>query len=670
MARRTHREKIDQLREKIRRHDYLYYVEARPKISDREYDKLLEELKALEADNPELITPDSPTQRVGGEPIEGFTTVEHAQRMLSIDNTYSEEDLLKFDDRVRKGLRSSSYTYLVDPKIDGVAVSLRYEGGELVLAATRGDGRKGDDITQNARTIRSIPLKLRGKGWPKILEVRGEVYWPRSEFVAFNESLEKKGKKVFANSRNGSAGTLKLLDSRIVSERGLAFISHGLGEVSEPIGENASTVMKRIATWGVPVNSNMKVCRNVRSVFGAIKEWLGRRGQAEYDTDGVVIKIDELERRERLGEVEKYPRWCIAFKFPPDQEYTTLQRVEYQIGQGGTITPVAVLDPVFLAGTKVSKASLHNFLRVKRIDVRIGDRVLVEKAGEIIPQVVSVDLENRPTNPSLIHPPEKCPSCRRPIVKEEGSAAIRCENPTCPGMSKERIRHWASKKAANLETLGGEKVEQLVKAGLVKDPADLYSLDPEELAHLEGWGEKSAANLKQALEQSKKMDAYRFLFGLGIRHVGERTARDVASTYSSLEDLLSASKEELTQIQRIGNEVAESLFHFFHDSSNLKFIRKIQDKGVRPKWGSKKGSLPLTGKTFVFTGSMDKLKREEAKNLVIEQGASISGSIGKKTDFLVAGERAGSKLDKARKLGVKILTESEFLDMVTRGGRK
>jgi len=669
MASKKLRELIERLREEIRKHDHLYYVEAGPEISDREYDRLMEELKGLEEAHPELATPDSPTKRVGGEPLEGFVTVKHAVPMLSIANTYGEEDLLRFDERVRKGLAGTSFRYFADPKVDGVAVSLRYEEGKFVLATTRGNGFKGDDITRNARTIRSIPLKLRGRGWPGVLEVRGEVYWPRAAFDEFNAKRADEGREVFANSRNGAAGTLKQLDPRIVARRRLAFVAHGQGEVSKPLGKTGAEAMERLASWGIPSNPHARICPDIQATLEAVRDWEGRREEADYDTDGMVVKVDELASRDRLGAVEKYPKWCIAYKYRPDRRPTRLLSVEFQVGQGGNLTPVAILDPLLLAGTTVSRASLHNAFRLHRLDVRAGDTVFVEKAGEIIPQVVSVDLERRPLGAQALEPPGSCPSCDSGVVRDEGSAFIRCENPDCPGKIRERLSLWASKKAAELETLGSEKIDQLVEEGLARDPSDLYRLDLKAVARLEGWGEKSADKLLKAIEASKRLGASQFIFGLGIRHVGERTARDLAQAFPSLEALASAKIEPLQEVEGVGKEVAESVVSFFADERSRRLLRKLNEYGVEPTWTDPTVTRRLEGQTFVFTGTLENMARAEAEKRVLDLGGSVSSSVGKKTTFLVAGENAGSKLDKASRLGVQVLTLAEFLGRTETGGR-
>jgi len=590
-------ERIERLRAEVRRHDRLYYVEAAPEISDREYDRLLDELKRLEADHPELVTPDSPTRRVGGEPIEGFRTVEHAVAMLSIDNTYDESELREFDARVHRALGDEPVAYLVDPKIDGVAVSLRYEGGRLVLAATRGDGRRGDDITSNARTIRSIPLALAGEHLPDVLEVRGEVCWPRSTFNRTNARRAAEGLDTFANPRNGAAGTLKQLDPRIVAGRGLAFLAHSLGAMSRPVAPTAGETMRRLAGWGVPTNRHATVCADIDETLAAIEAWLDRRGDVDYETDGMVVKVDDLALRERLGATSRYPRWCIAYKYQAERAETVLRSVDFQVGRLGTITPVAHFDPVRLAGTTVSNASLHNFDQVARLDVRVGDTILVEKAGEIIPQVVQVLHDRRPADAGPIAPPKACPSCggelewetppagyaafqchnsacqdflarrKEKIEKARGKhpevcpkcrrereevdhlTALRCINPECAAQFRERLEFFAGRNQMDIENLGPAIIDQLVDHGLVRHFADLYALKDrrDELVALERMAEKSVQNLLEAVEASKERGPARLLASLGIQHVGPYYAEQIVRKFPNLEDLLFTSEDDLRQ---------------------------------------------------------------------------------------------------------------------------
>ena len=562
-------ERIEGLREQIRRHDHLYYVEARPEISDRRYDALMDELKALEAAHPEAVTPDSPTQRVAGRPIEGFRTVTHSTPMLSIDNTYSEPDLREFDARVRRAVGRRSFHYVVDAKIDGVAALLRYQAGRLALAATRGDGRQGDDVTENVRTIRSVPLSLRGGRAPELLEVRGEIYWPLKAFNAYNARRAADGLETFANPRNGAAGTLKQLDPRVVAERGLAFVAHGLGEVSAMPAPRASEVMRAVARWGVPVNRFMRVCDDVDAVWQAVRDFLSLRVEADCETDGVVVKVDELAVREQLGSTSRHPRWCIAYKYAAERAETVLRSVDLQVGRLGTITPVARFDPVQLAGTTVSNASLHNFDQVERLDVRVGDAVLVEKAGEIIPQVVQVLHDKRPGDARQVRPPSTCPVCDAPAVRDEGGVYVRCINPECPAQIRQRLQFYAGRNQMDIEHLGPAVIDQLVERGLVKHFADLYALKKEDLVALERMGDKSAENLLAAIEAGKARGPARLLAALGIPKVGAYWAERVTQAVGGIDSLLAAGEHKLRQAlhggQKAGTEqaIAERVHAFF-----------------------------------------------------------------------------------------------------------
>jgi len=658
----TDAERIEKLRAEIRRHDHLYYVEARPEISDRRYDALMAELKALEERRPDLVTGDSPTQRVGGEPIEGFRTVVHSSPMLSIDNTYSEVEVRQFDARVRGALGDEPFHYMVDPKIDGVAVSLRYERGRLVLAATRGDGRRGDDITANARTIRSIPLRLGGARPPEVLEVRGEVYWPLKSFAAYNRRRAAAGLETFANPRNGAAGTLKQLDPRVVAERGLAFCAHGFGEVSPAAGGRASEIMAAMGRWGVPISRDMKVCGDIDEVLACVSEWATVRGAADFATDGMVAKVDELSAREILGRTSRHPRWCIAYKYEAERAETVLRHVSFQVGRLGTITPVAHFDAVQLAGTTVSSASLHNFDQVERLDVRVGDTVVVEKAGEIIPQVVQVKFEKRPRGAAGIQPPAKCPSCGSATARDEGGVYLRCVNPECPAQLHERVKFFAGRDQMDIENLGPAVIDQLVGRGLVRHFADLYRLNLEQLVELERMGQKSSQNLLGAIEESNRRGLARLLAGLGIRHVGGRAAEVLAEHFGDVDAVAAASVEELTEIDEIGPIIAKSIRGFFDSDGGRDAIRRLKEVGVkmtaeRPVRAVVK---PLAGKTVVVTGTLEHFSRKEAEDAIKAAGGKATGSVSKKTDFVVAGDSPGAKADKARVLGVEIIDEGEF----------
>lgn len=656
-------ERIEKLRDEIRRHDVLYYVQANPEISDRLYDQLMDELKALEGGHPELASLDSPTQRVGGAPIDGFVTVTHSLPMLSIDNTYNEEDLAEFDARARKVLGSVDYHYLVDPKIDGVAVSLRYESGLLVRAATRGDGRRGDDITENVRTIRSVPLRLVGEGVPEVLEIRGEVYWPRKTFDAYNAARVSNGMDAFANPRNGAAGTLKQLDPKAVARRGLAFLAHGFGEMSERIADTAGETFEKLAQWGIPTGSFVKICKDIAEVRSVIVEWLEKRDTVDYETDGMVVKVDELDLREILGATSKYPRWCIAYKYEAERAETVLREVSFQVGRLGTITPVAHFEPVQLAGTTVSNASLHNFDQIARLDVRVGDSIMVAKAGEIIPQVVEVLREKRPPDAKEIERPQTCPVCQDKVVQDEGGVYLRCANPECPAQFKERLAFFAGRGQMDIENLGPAVIEQIVEAGLVKHFADLYGLKQSNLAGLERMGDKSSRKLLAAVETSKTRGLVRLIAAVGIRHVGSRAAEVLAGHYGDIKAITDASVEQLSEINEIGPVIAASIHDFLHSQAGIETIRRLRDAGVVMMADKRRdeGSLPLAGKTIVVTGTLENFSRTEAQDAIKTAGGRAASSVSKKTDFVLAGQTPGSKATKAAALGVEIINEEEFV---------
>ncbi len=662
------RQRIEKLREEIRRHDYLYYVLARPEISDREYDRLFEELKRLETRHPELVTPDSPTQRVGGQPIEGFTSVRHAVPMLSIDNTYDADQLREFDERVARGLGGEPYEYLVDPKIDGVAVSLRYERGVLTLAATRGDGTTGDDITHNARTIRAIPLKLIGRDVPDVLEVRGEIVWPKESFRAFNEKLAAEGKPTFANPRNATAGTLKQLDPRNVAGRGLIFVAHGFGVIEPLPADTAEALFKKFAHWGIPVSPYRRLYKRIEDLIRDLPEWERRRHEFPYEVDGLVVKINALHQRDALGATSRYPRWCIAYKFSAEQAESVIRRVDFQVGKLGTITPRAVMDPVHLSGTTVRHATLHNFDQVDRLDVRVGDTVVVEKAGEIIPQVVRVVKEKRPKDAKRIQRPRKCPVCGGSVEQDEGGVYLRCINPACPAQLKERLIHFCGRNQMDIEGAGQVLIETLVDEGLLRDYADLYHLHKKRkrLVALERMGEKSVENLLSGIEKSKRQPLSRLLAALNIRHVGASTAELLAEHFGSMEALQKASEEELMEVEGIGPEVAGSIRRFFDSPEGMRIIERLKDAGVNMKQPrrARRTDSPLAGKTVVVTGTLSSMSRKEAQDAIKRMGGTPAGSVSRKTDLVVVGENPGSKYDKARQLGINIIDETKFLKLL------
>ncbi|MFB3890455.1 MAG: NAD-dependent DNA ligase LigA [Phycisphaerae bacterium] len=659
----TDAERIVKLREEIRRHDRLYYVEARPEISDREYDRLMQELKDLEAKHPDLVTPDSPTQRVSGQPIEGFNTVRHPVPMLSIDNTYNEAEVREFDGRVRRALGDRKFHYIVDPKVDGVAMALRYDKGVLALAATRGDGVTGDDVTANVRTIRSVPLRLAGQGVPAVVEIRGEVYWPRKAFAAYNAARAAKGQETFANPRNGAAGTLKQLDPKVCAERNLAFFCHSFGDMPAGLPNSAFELMKMLASWGIPTNPHTKLCGGIDEVLGVIKEWMSLRNDVDYETDGMVVKVDERDLRDELGATSKYPRWCIAYKYEAERGATVLRSVDFQVGRLGTITPVAHFDPVHLSGTMVSNASLHNFDQVERLDVRVGDTVLVEKAGEIIPQVVQVVFDKRPKDAQPIKPPAHCPACKGPAARDEGGVYLRCVNPECPAQIRQRLEFWGGRDQMDIENLGPAIVDQLVGKGLVRHFGDLYSLTKDQLLDLERMGDKSADNLLTAIAASKSRGLARVLAGLGIRHVGGRAAEVLAGRFADIDAVAAATTEELSEVHEIGDVIAKSIHDFFHSQAGRDVVARLKKAGVNlkaPKPATAGAKQTLAGMTVVVTGTLENFTRSGAEDAIKAAGGRPASSVSKNTDFVVAGDKAGSKLDKARALGVEVIDEKEF----------
>ena len=658
------RKRIEQLRADIRRHDYLYYVLNQPQISDQQYDKLFAELKSLEEQHPEQIRPDSPTQRVSEKPLEGFKTVRHAIPMLSIDNTYSPEELRAFDERVAKGLESKDYDYVVELKIDGLAVSLRYEKGLLVLGATRGDGSKGDDVTHNIRTIKAIPLRLTGDV-PEVLEVRGEVYMPTKSFVSLNKQKEKAGEPLFANPRNAAAGSLKLLDSRITAQRNLAFFAYAIGEVSQPLVKDHYETLQIFKKLGLPVNPHIKKAKNIDEVVKICMGWENRRVELEYQIDGMVVKVNNLEQREILSFRGRSPRWCISYKFAAEQAVTLVESIDVQVGKGGTLTPVANLTPVLLAGTTVKRATLHNFDQVNRLDVREGDTVIIEKAGEIIPQVVEVRKERRPKGTKPVEPPKKCPNCGGEVKKDEEGVFLRCVNPHCLGQLKQRLRFFAGRGQMDIEHLGEALIDQLVDAGLVKNFADIYKLTKDDLLGLERMADKSAQNVIDSIEASKPRPLWRLVAGLGIRHIGSQTAQILVEHFGSLDALMNATQPELDAIEQVGEKVAESIYEYFHNDRNIAVIKELLSAGVKPELPRKaKARGKLAGKTIVVTGTLQNFSRQQIEEAIRNAGAKASSSVSKTADFVLAGENPGSKLVKARKLGVKVITEKEFVEML------
>jgi len=657
---------IKRLRNEIRRHDYLYHVLNQPEISDREYDRLFAELRDLEAEHPQLITPQSPTQRVAGEPIEAFTSVRHAAPMLSIDNTYNPDELRAFDERVAKGLGGSNYDYVVELKIDGVAISLRYEDGVLARAATRGDGRVGDDVTANVRTIKAVPLSLLAdRKVPEVLEVRGEVYMPKTAFAELNRLKAEAGEPRFANPRNATAGSLKLLDAKITATRNLAFFAYATGEVSEPLADNHYQTLQKFKKLGLPVNPNIKKAKDINEALEICLSWPDKKAKLNYQIDGMVVKVNRFDQQDILGATGRAPRWCISYKFPAEQAETVVESIDVQVGKSGILTPVANLTPVQLAGTTVKRASLHNFDEVNRLGVCQGSTVVIEKAGEIIPQVVEVKEKGRQLSDAKpFKIPTKCPDCDGPVKKDENGVYIRCVNPSCPAQLRERLEYFAGRNQMDIENLGPALIEQLVEAELVKNFADLYKLRVEELIELERMAEKSAANVIKALEKSKNRPLGRLITALGIHHVGSQSAEILADRFGSLDALKNARIERLEAIDQIGPIMAKSVHEYFHNKDNLAVIEQLQKAGVNPKHKTRKQSERLAGKTIVVTGTLANFSRSEIEQVIKDHGGKISSSVSKKTDFVLAGDNPGSKLGKARQFGIRVISEQEFLKMI------
>ena len=643
-------------------------------VSDAEYDRLYRELLDLEAAHPELRTPDSPSQRVGGAPISAFQPARHSVPMMSLDNTYSQEEVREFVARVQKLLPGEPLEWVVEPKVDGVAVSLRYEAGLLVLGATRGDGTTGDDITANLRTIRTLPLRLTGEQVPGVLEVRGEVYMPTAGFRRLNEEREAAGEERFANPRNATAGSLKLLDSRIVAGRPLAIVLYGLGEASPEFAPATQVeLLQELRRLGLPMPSRMWVCPGVDPLMEAIGELDRERGGFGFETDGAVIKLNSIASRAKAGATAKAPRWAIAYKYAPEQARTRLRGITVQVGRTGALTPVAELEPVFLAGSTISRATLHNQEELERKDIRVGDLVVIEKAGEVIPAVVgAVASERRGGEEKFVFPTE-CPECGTRVARAEGadddSAGVvwRCGNPDCPAQVRGRIAHWCSRGAMDIEGAGDVLVGQLVGSGLVLDVADLYRLQLPEVAALERMGEKSAQNLLDGIGASRSRDLWRLLFGLGILHVGAGVAKALGRRFESLEELAGSSREQLLEVEDVGEVIARSVTEWFADPRNRKLLDRLRAAGLNlhsALYQPQAAPGRFSGKTFVLTGTLEGMTREEATALIEGHGGKVSGSVSKKTDYLLAGEEAGSKLEKARKLGVRIIGLEEFRTLV------
>ena len=655
------RARAERLRREILGHEKKYYVDNDPQISDPEFDKLVRELKDLEARFPDLVTPESPTQRVGEKPSEGFATVTHRTPMLSIDNVYNEEELREFEDRVRKLLPGQTVEYMAELKIDGLGISVIYRGGKFAQAVTRGDGVRGDDVTGNVKTLKSLPLVIEAR---QEVEARGEVYLPFESFRAINRDREEKGEALFANPRNAAAGSLRLLDPREVASRNLSVFLYYLfiDGREEPTQWGALQKLKRL---GFKTNPHSRLCRTIDEILAYFKEWTEKRDRLDYDADGIVIKVNAATQRETLGFTAKSPRWAVSFKFPARQATTRVKDIVIQVGRTGALTPVAVLEPVKLSGTTISRSTLHNEEELRRKDVRVGDHVLIERSGDVIPQVVSVMKDRRTGREKPFDWPSKCPVCKSAVFKPEGEVISRCVNPSCPAKVRESILHFAGRRAMDIDGLGEALVDQLLGAKLVRSIPDLYGLNRDSLVELERMGPKSSDNLLDEIGNSKARDLDRVIFALGIRHVGERMAQVLAARFKSLDALAGAGEEELIKVEDVGPKVAESIRFFFAQPENREFIRRLKDAGLSMRTREQGAARrPLEGQTFVITGTLSGFTREEAQERLENLGAKVASSVSKNTTSLIAGESPGSKLDKAKELGVKIVGEKELRKLI------
>ena len=667
-------QELDVLREQLNTWNYQYYVLDQPSVPDAEYDRAMQRLLTLETEYPEFQTKDSPSQRVGGQALEQFTQVAHDVPMLSLDNAFDQDDMLGFNRRVLDRLNrgDTELEFACEPKLDGIAVSLLYNGGYLERAATRGDGTTGEDITHNVRTIHAVPLRLRGDDVPAVLEVRGEIYMPRDGFEALNRSAREQGERPFVNPRNAAAGSLRQLDSRVTASRPLDMCCYSVGRVEGgDLPERHADVLERLRRWGLKVNPESAVVIGIGACNDYYQSMAERRDSLSYDIDGIVFKVNELRLQERLGFVSRAPRWAIARKFPAQEELTTVLDVEFQVGRTGAITPVARLEPVFVGGVTVSNASLHNSDEIERLGLRVGDTVIVRRAGDVIPQVVSVVVDRRPRNARVVEFPTRCPVCDSQLEREEGEAIWRCVSGlVCAAQQKAAIKHYVSRRAMDIDGLGDKLVEQLVDEGLVESVAGLYTCSRSELQGLERMGEKSADNILQAVEASKQTTLPRFIFALGVREVGEATARSLALHFGSWEALVAASEDQLLDVDDVGPVVADHLRQFFDSSSSMKLVAQLRDAGV--SWADveqdRSAMQPLAGQTWVVTGKLERLSRTEAKAHLLSFGAKVAGSVSAKTDCIVAGPGAGSKLVKAQELGVKVIDESALLALLASHG--
>ena len=656
--------RVKDLRVLLERYAYYYYILTTPEVPDAEYDRLFRELQSLEEKRPDLITADSPTQRVGSEPLAGFSEVRHVVPMLSLANAFGDGDVLEFDRRCRRLLESSHIQYVTEPKLDGLAVSLTYENGQLVRAATRGDGVRGEDVTQNVRGIRSIPLHLRGNDWPGLLEVRGEVYMPLEGFLRLNHEQRAIDQKLYVNPRNAAAGSLRQLDPRISASRPLEIFCYGIGAVDAGhVPETHIKTLKALSTWGLRTNPEVALVDGPEGCLDSYRQLLERREDLGYDIDGVVYKVNNYSNQHRLGTLSRSPRWALAHKFPAQEELTQVLRIDVQVGRTGAITPVARLEPVFVGGATVSNATLHNRDEIKRLDVRVGDTVVIRRAGDVIPEVVSVVSEQRPAKAPRYRFPTQCPVCNSEIVSDDQGVILRCSGGLiCTAQLKESMKHFASRRAMDIEGLGSKIVDQLVDVGIVKDVADLFDLDTDTLEELDRLGRKSAENLVASIRNSRRTTLSRFLFALGIAQVGEATAQELAEHFKTLDSLAAANQEALEQVPDVGPVVAGSLIQFFRQDHNQEVINRLQRAGIT--WVQETadgiGTAPLAGKVVVLTGSMTGMTRDEARKALTQLGAKVTSSVSKNTDMVIAGNEPGGKYAKAKDLGVKVLFEPEF----------
>jgi DNA ligase (NAD+) len=668
MDQQSAEKRVQELHERLNQYNYEYHVLDKPSVPDSEYDQLLRELIELEDQNPELRTADSPSQRIGGTILDAFEKVEHRSQMLSLGNAFNEEDLRDFDRRVRQAV-GDDFSYVCELKIDGLAVSLRYEKGVFVQGATRGDGSIGEDITSNLKTIRSIPLKIKE---PLSFEVRGEAFMPKRSFEALNKVKEEKGEEPFANPRNAAAGSLRQLDPKIAASRNLDIFLYALADIGDTGIDSHSEGLNQLDQFGFKTNPERKRCADIEEVLKYVESWTERRPDLSYDIDGIVIKVDSLEQQKALGTTAKSPRWAIAFKFPAEEVVTILKEIELSVGRTGVVTPTAILEPVRVAGTTVQRASLHNEDLIREKDIKIGDHVVIKKAGDIIPEVVNVLEEKRTGDEQEFSMPTHCPECESELVRLEGEVALRCINPKCPAQIREGLIHFVSRNAMNIDGLGEKVISQLFREQLIVDVADLYKLERDQLLKLERMGEKSVDNLLQAIEASKKNSLEKLLFGLGIRHVGAKAAKTLAQEFSTMDQLMNVSKEELTNINEIGEKMADAIVAYFENDEVKELVQELKDAGVNLEY---KGPKPVSasesdsyfaGKTIVLTGKIERLSRNEAKEKIELLGGKVTGSVSKKTDLLIAGEDAGSKLTKANELEIEVWDEDKLMEELNR----